>query len=277
MPAVDENSGKILLAEKGQIALSPDGHGGLVDALQKGGCLDQARRAGIEHFFYVQVDNPLVPLCDPELIGHHVLANSQLTSQVVRKRYAAEKVGNVVSVDGQLQIIEYSDLPESVAQETTADGSLKFWAGSIAVHVFSREFLEQVIASQEGLPFHRAHKKVPHLDASGALVTPERPNAIKFERFVFDLLPRAKNAIVVEGDPAEVFAPVKNADGAANDTPAHTKQALLNLHRKWLVQAGANIGDDVRVEINARWAVDQEAVAARIEAGQAFDADTYLR
>ena len=123
-----------------------------------------------------------------------------------------------MSIDGSVQIIEYSDLPDAAAEQTNSDGSLKLWAGNIAVHVFDREFLESVVGSVSGLPFHLAHKKVPFVDDSGQVVQPESPNAIKFERFVFDLLPLAERAFVVEGDPAKVFAPVKNAPGAEVDT-----------------------------------------------------------
>ena len=73
------------------------------------------------------------------------------------------------------------------------------------------------------LPFHLARKKVRFLDERGIEQAPDQPNAMKFERFIFDLLPWAKNAIVVEGRTEEVFAPVKNAEGAATDTPTATR------------------------------------------------------
>ena len=71
-----------------------------------------------------------------------------------------------------------------------------------------------MVNDSDSLVFHRANKAVPHLNEAMELVKPDKPNAIKFERFVFDLLPLADRSIVVEGDAAEVFAPVKNADGA---------------------------------------------------------------
>ena len=277
MPAVDDQTGKILLAGKGQIALSPDGHGGLVAAMAKHGCLQEARQSGIEHFFYAQVDNPLVQLCDPELIGYHLLARSQVTTQVVKKRFARERVGNVVSIDGKVQIIEYSDLPDDVAEQKDAAGNLKLWAGNMAVHVFDRQFLEAAVGDAQALPFHRAHKKVPFVNGSGKLLEPELPNAIKFERFVFDLLPLADRAFVVEGDAAKVFAPVKNANEAEVDTPAQAQAAILALHRGWLQTAGAVVPDGVRVEIHPDWALDADEVARRVEPGLKFETDTYLR
>lgn len=279
MPAVDAETGKILMSSVDSLALSPDGHGGLVAALDRHGCLALARQRGIDLFSYAQVDNPLAELCDAELIGYHLLSESQLTTQVVKKRFPTEKVGNVVSVDGKVQIIEYSDLPQAAAEKRDAAGDLEFWAGNIAVHVFERALLQDVVASAQGLPFHRASKAVPFVDETGQLIEPEAPNAIKFERFIFDLLPMAERSFVVEGDAAEVFAPVKNANGAAVDTPDTARAALLALHRRWLTDAGARIDDSVRVEIHPAWALDADAVRERIaSSGEIhFRADTFLR
>jgi len=277
MPAIDALTGKVLLAEQGEVAVSPDGHGGLLSAMAKHGCLEDAGDAGIDHFFYAQVDNPMVDICDPLLIGYHLLAESEMTTQVVRKTFPLERVGNVVSIEGRTQIIEYSDLPKDVAEKTNQDGSLLLWAGNIAVHVFQRKFLESVQHSAEGLPFHQAKKPVPFVDHDGSIVQPSGANAIKFERFVFDLLPMAKRALVVESDPKEVFAPVKNADGAAADTPTTVKQAISSLHRGWLKQAGATVADHVTVEIHPNWALDAEDVIQRVDESFHVVSDSYLQ
>ena len=282
MPAVDAGTGKLLLEQKDSLALSPDGHGGTVAALASSGLLGKLHGDGVKHLFYAQVDNPLVRLCDPSFLGHHLMAGSEMTTLVVRKRYPTERVGNVVLVDGQVQIIEYSDLPDEAAEARSADGGLRLWAGNIAVHVFEVDFLMRAAADPSRLPFHRAKKKVPYLNDSGDIVEPESPNAIKFERFIFDLLPSAENAFVVEGTPAEVFAPVKNADGAATDTPAAAKQQIIDLHKSWLEAAGVAVSGEAKVEINARVALGPDEVAAAVgdgrlpAAGTTIDTDTYF-
>jgi UDP-N-acetylglucosamine/UDP-N-acetylgalactosamine diphosphorylase len=264
MPAVDAQTGKLLLARKDSLALAPDGHGGMLAALDKSGLLEQARARGVRHFSYVQVDNPLAMLCDPELLGYHCLAQSEMTTQVVRKSDPQAKVGNVVMVDGKMRIIEYSDLPDDVAQRRNPDGSLCIWAGSIAVHVFDRALLERVAHQADALPFHLAYKKTPYLDDQGIEREPAAPNAIKFERFIFDLLPWAHNALVVEGLAAEVFAPVKNADGAESDTPTTARRAMVALFTQWLRQAGATVAAGTPVEISPLWALDAGQVAQRL-------------
>ena len=46
MPAIDAESGKLLLASKDSLFLSPDGHGGTLAALASNGCLDDMQRRG---------------------------------------------------------------------------------------------------------------------------------------------------------------------------------------------------------------------------------------
>ena len=264
MPAVDAETGNILLADKGQLFKSPDGHGGMLGALDRSGCLQWAKELGVEHFFYGQVDNPLLQICDPYFIGCHLLGQSELTSQVIRKRDALERVGNVVSVNGRVKIIEYSDLPEDAARQTNDDGSLKIWAGSIAVHMFALQFLETSLKSTTSLPFHIANKKVPFVNSAGETINPETPNAFKFERFVFDLMPLAENSLVVEVDRQQAFSPVKNAEGAATDTAATAKADMIRLNRGWLVEAGVEVQEGVAVEISPLWALDADAVKERV-------------
>ncbi len=275
MPALDDE-GKLILEQPDQIFLSPDGHGGMLAALQRSGGLNKLVEMGIEQIFYAHVDNPLVQVCHPALIGYHILRQSEMTTQVVRKHDPLQKVGNVVVVDGVNQVIDYSDLPEPQARLTNPDGSLKLWAGSIAVHIFDTRFLVRCSDQADSLPFHQARKKVTRIDASGTRIEPNEPNAIKFEKFIFDLLPLAARGIVLEVDPKEGFCAVKNAPPAAAETPDHVKQAISDLHRRWLTQAGAIVAENVRVEINPKFAIDADELATKIQSGCLIDKDTYF-
>lgn len=276
MPAVDAETKQLLMSEKHSLFLSPNGHGGMLAALAKSGCLDSARERGVEHFFYGQVDNPLLQICDPYLIGHHLQQASQVTTQVVRKRDWEEKVGNVVVIDGKTRIIEYSDLPESAAQRREPDGSLSLWAGNIAVHVFELDFLDRMLERADALPFHQAHKRTRYVDADGRHVEPEAPNALKFERFIFDLLPAAERTLVVEVQPAEAFAPVKNAAGQPRDTAATSQAAIVQLHRGWLTEAGTEVAEGVNVEIHPNWALESQDVIDRPDRPARIANDTFL-
>ena len=257
------SDGKLLLAEKDSLALAADGHGGSLAALHKSGALADMRRRGITHLSYFQVDNPLVHTLDPLFLGLHDLTGSEMSSKTIPKAHALEKVGNFCVGDGVLQVIEYSDLPESLAKLTNADGTLRFNAGSIAIHALRLDFIERLTASGNlSLPWHRAEKKMPFVDATGDTIRPETPNAVKLEQFVFDAIPLAKNAIVLETDRAEEFSPVKNADGG--DSPATSRRDQSARHARWLAAAGVAVPSDATVEISPLYAPTQAALIARM-------------
>ncbi|MGH7128882.1 MAG: UTP--glucose-1-phosphate uridylyltransferase, partial [Planctomycetaceae bacterium] len=171
-----------------------------------------------------------------------------LSTKVVAKRSAEEKMGVLVELDGRTEIIEYSDMPADIAAQTDTTGRLLLWAGNTAIHVFSRALLERLVADAAGLPFHVAHKAVPHIDATGRAVEPTEPNALKFEKFIFDALPLARRALVMEVDRRREFNPVKNREG--NDSPDTARSAMMELFREWLREAGVMLSDEAAVEIS---------------------------
>ncbi|MDR2345562.1 MAG: UTP--glucose-1-phosphate uridylyltransferase [Planctomycetaceae bacterium] len=282
MPAVAIDSGKVLLESKGGIALSPDGHGGMLKAVtrknDKGiSILDNFKQRGIEYLFYNQIDNPLVQICSPEFLGYHFLSDSEFTCQVIRKRFPTDRVGNIVEVNDRLYVIEYIDLPEAVACQTNSDGSLKIWAGSIAVHIFNVEFLERMSKIVNSLSFHIARKRVSFIDIStGKQIKSDKENAIKFERFIFDLLPFAENAVVVEVDPFNHYSPLKNVSGSLSDSPETVKNNITALHTDWLRKAGAIVEPKIPIEISPLFADSIESVKQKIKAGTVFNKAAYL-
>jgi UDP-N-acetylglucosamine/UDP-N-acetylgalactosamine diphosphorylase len=270
MPAFSMN-GQLLLADKDSLALSPDGHGGSLRALYKSGAIADMHKRGVEHLSYFQVDNPLVHAIDPLFIGLHAVTQSEMSTKTIPKAGPLEKVGNLVVGDGLTQVIEYSDLPESLAMQTNPDGSLRFNAGSIGIHALSVNFIETLNTSGHlKLPWHRAEKKVPFVDDSGKLIKPDKPNAVKLEQFVFDAIPLAKNAMAYATERAEEFSPVKNAEGT--DSPATCRRDQIRRAARWLAEAGIAVpiksGEpDVTLEISPLFAVSAEQLA-----GKAVDA-----
>jgi UDP-N-acetylglucosamine/UDP-N-acetylgalactosamine diphosphorylase len=276
MWAVDEKFERILLEDPGSLFLGPDGHGGMLAALAGSGCLADAQKRGVKHFFYGQIDNPLLQVCDELFLGSHVLAGSEMTTQVVQKRDPMERVGNVVSADGKVIVIEYSDLPDEFARQTNGGGGLKLWAGNLAVHALDVEFLARAARRKDALPFHYAKKKVQRLDAAGNNVEPDKPNAIRFEKFIFDLLSMAKNALVVEVDATEAFAPVKNSDDEATDNPQLAKAEMIAQARRQLRAAGTQVGDDISIEINPLWADTIDTIRQKLKPGTVIREPTYF-
>ena len=268
MPAFSMD-GRLLLAEKDSLALSPDGHGGSLRALDRSGALADMKRRGIEHLSYFQVDNPLVHCMDPLFLGLHDLTGSEMSSKTIPKANALEKVGNFVNGDGVVQVIEYSDLPQNLADLKNSDGSLRFNAGSIAIHALRVSFIERLNhGGQLKLPWHRAEKKVDFVDEQGQLQKPKEPNAVKLEQFVFDAIPLAKNAMVYETERGEEFSPVKNAQGT--DSPASCRRDQIRRSARWLSSADVQVPErggeiDAIIEISPLFANNEQQLKERFK------------
>lgn len=261
VPAVDLK-GKIILENKGMIAMTPNGHGGSLSALSKKGATEKMRAMGIDILSYFQVDNPLVPCIDPAFIGFHLSHQSELSSKMIPKAYALEKVGMFCEYKGKQIVLEYSDMPQEMQNMKDANGGILFGAGSVAIHLFDRDFIDRIggVSGDESLPYHKALKKIPYYNPQLGLVKPSEGNGIKFEMFVFDALPKSSNPLVIEGARNENFSPVKNADGI--DSPEACKQDLKRQAVRWLLNAGeamklnADGLVDFNFEINYRFAMD---------------------
>lgn len=262
LPALDLQ-GRILMASPEELFLAPNGHGGSLVALQSSGALRAAGERGVEVFSYFQVDNPLAPPADPLFLGLHALEGAQMSSKVVKKRDAWEKVGVLGKVDGKLSCIEYSDLPESLRHEADERGELRYAAGNIALHAIDRAFVERLTAGRLELPWHVARKKIPSIDAAGA---PASVDGCKFETFVFDALAMTERSAILEVERRHEFSPVKNKDG--DDSPATTRRDLCAMHATWAAESGialppADPDGNVQIEIDPVYAESAREFASR--------------
>lgn len=273
MPSFDRESGRILLAGKGELALNPDGHGGSLRALHRSGALDDMTRRGVEHISYIQVDNPHVRIIDPLFLGLHAAAedsSGEMSSKMLPKTGPFEKLGNFCRASGRTTIIEYSDLPEALAEQRDEKGDLRFGAGSLAIHCLGVEFVRRLNTAARGfaLPFHRADKKVAHIDLdTGELIEPSEPNAVKLETFVFDALPLCESSIILETDRVEEFAPIKNLSGV--DSAESSRALQIERAARWLEAAGVKVARDGQgvcaavIEISPLTALEAQDLRAR--------------
>lgn len=258
--------GKILLADKANIACSPDGHGGSFRALYQSGALDDMKRRGVDFLSYWQVDNPLINIFDPLFIGLHVLDKAEMSSKTLIKSDPKEKVGNFCLVDGRVTVIEYSDLPDELAEKRNTDGSLVFELGSIAIHIINRTFVENLNADDFSLPLHKAVKIIPHIDEERNAV---ESDGIKLESFVFDALPLASKSVILQTIRSEEFAPTKNATGV--DSVETTRQMMIARAAGWLESAGVTIPRkpdgslDCLLEIAPSFAVEKEDIKEKLD------------
>jgi len=266
MPCVDMD-GKLLLAEPGRIASAADGHGGTLKALRDTGALADMHRRSIEVVSYFQVDNTLIRIVDPAFLGQHVASGSEFSSKALPKRDPEEGLGAFCYVDDALRVLEYSDLDDEHKYATHADGSLVYSPGSIGIHAFDVALVDRLTGEGMSLPFHKAEKKVPCIDADGDPLSPEAPNGVKFEMFIFDAIHEARNPLVMMVRREEEFAPIKRPEG--DDSPETARQAQVDLFGGWLEAAGLAAPRDAKghvacnIEISPLFALDGEALRER--------------
>lgn len=261
LPCFNLDGSKILLKSEGKFAESPDGNGGLYKAIKTNGILDDFSKKGIKHIHMYCVDNCLVKVADPVFLGFAIDRQFDLATKVVRKRDANESVGLIVLDDNLKRpcVIEYSEISQELANKTEPEDDSKLFlrAANIVNHYYSVDFLRQQVPewtkSQEFLPFHIAKKKIPSLNEKGEFTKPTEPNGIKLEQFIFDIFPSVELAKFgcLEVDRTREFSPLKNANGAANDTPTTCKLHYLLLATKWVQENGGLLENpDALVEVS---------------------------
>ena len=215
--------GKLLIDETGAIKEAADGHGGIFESMRKNGIITDMKKRGIEWAFIGPVDNILVKMVDPTLLGVALDKKVLAAGKSVVKAGPKEKVGVFCKRNGKPGVVEYTEITTEMAEETDENGELKFGESHINCNLFNVSAIDEV--SQKKLPYHCAHKKAKYINENGELVVPEKPNAFKFESFIFDAFDMLDDMAILRVKREEEFAPVKNAEG--NDSP-ETARKLYN-------------------------------------------------
>ena len=214
LPMCSED-GKLLLDENNCIKEAADGHGGIFESMRRNGVIFDMQARGIEWAFIGPVDNVLVKMVDPILLGVVLDKKVQAGGKSVVKAYSKEKVGVFCKRNGKPGVVEYTEITDKLAEATNENGELIFFFFYINCNLFSVKAIEEI--SKRKLPYHSAHKKAKYIDENGNLAVPEKPNAYKFESFIFDAFDMLDGMAILRVKREEEFAPVKNAEG--NDSP----------------------------------------------------------
>lgn len=221
LPMVD-TEGKILIGEDGLIKQAADGHGGIYESLVKNGMTDKMRQLGIEWVFIGGVDNCLVKMVDPILIGTAIDKKVTVACKSIVKANPHEKVGVFCKRNGKPSVIEYSEISDEMAEAVDKNEELLYGESHILCNLFNIDAIERM--GRTPLPYHSAFKKAKYIDKDGNLIEPDSPNAFKFEAFLFDAFGEVDDMAILRVKREEEFAPVKNADTAGVDCPSTARE-----------------------------------------------------
>lgn len=208
--------GELMLTADKDIMLTPNGNGGIFSSLNNSGMLDEMEKSGVKHVFMNNVDNVVVKVLDPALVGLHVTENNDITSKSITPK-SGESVGRLAVMNGDKGVVEYTELP--------AGSEDKFTNANIGIHMYSMDFLNKAAAGD--MPYHLALKKLEHLNHDLTVIKEE---VLKFEKFYFDAFKYAAKHNTLQVDRTGEFSPLKNKVG--NDS---IETALKDLTEEGLI------------------------------------------
>ena len=219
--------GNIVIDTNKLIKEASDGNGSIYKSLKNADLLAQMKKDSVEWIFVGGVDNILLRIVDPILTGLTIKENNLISSKSVVKKNAKERVGVFCKLNGVPKVIEYTELPESMAEQIDENGQLVYGEVNILSHLFNIKALEKL--SEINLPYHTAFKKSNYINSDGKIIEVTEPNAYKFESFIFDGFSFFDDMSILRVKREEEFAPIKNASGS--DSP-DTAVNLYNEYQK---------------------------------------------
>ena len=227
LPMIDKE-GKILVNEEGFLKLAADGHGGVFESMLKSGALEDMNKRNIEWVFIGPVDNPLVNMVDPIFVAIAATKKCMAAGKSVVKARPEERVGVFCKRNSKPSVVEYTEISEEMSTKRDANGELVFGESHINCNLFNIRRINEIAANK--LPYHEAFKKANYINAKGELVVANKPNAYKFETFIFDAFQSMESMAVMRVKREDEFAPVKNAEGV--DSPETARELYINFHKK---------------------------------------------
>ena len=211
MAPASDYEGRVFMESKGRIATSPNGNAGWFISMKKAGLLPLLDKEGIEWLNIFAVDNVLQRICDPCFVGATINAKAEVGSKVIRKAFRDECVGVMCLEDGRPSIVEYYELSDEMMDLCDERGERLYNFGVILNYLFNKSALLRIMDGE--LPLHVVEKKIPHIDADGNSVNPEKPCGCKYEQLVLDLIHELDSCLPFEVVREKEFAPIKNATG----------------------------------------------------------------
>ena len=224
-PLLNED-GKLIVDENYSIKMAADGNGCIYKSMKINGILDDMKSKNVKWVFIGAVDNAILNMVDKTLLGLTIYQKNEIASKSIPKVSPEEKVGVFCKKNNKPYVIEYSEMPDGLSELRDDKGELLYGESHIMCNLFSLNALEQI--ANENLPYHSAHKKANYLDENGNLVISKKPNAYKYEEFIFDSFSFFEDMTILRGKREEDFAPIKNKEGV--DSPETAIKLYNNLN-----------------------------------------------
>lgn len=206
--------GNLILEETYKIKEASNGNGDVFEALKKSDMIEDMKQNNVKWVFFSGVDNVILDIVDPLLLGLTIANNCQISSKTLFKKDENAPDWIFARRNGSPAIINSSHLTPDMKVAKDTNGHDLYREMNMLAHIFSVSAIE-VVASKK-LPYHRAFKKNTFVNEEGMKQVPEKPNTFKFETFIFDAFSYFDNMVLLRVKEEDEFAPIKDFNGPHN-------------------------------------------------------------
>lgn len=213
LPLIDV-SGNLILEETYKIKEASNGNGDVFSAMKRDGILKDMKQKQIEWVFFSGVDNVILEIVDPLLLGLTIHHHKLIASKTLFKKEANSKDWIFARKNGKPAIINSCHLTDEMKIEKDEKQNYLYREMNMLAHLFHISALDKV--SIANLPYHRAFKKNTFVNEEGMKQIPESPNTFKFETFIFDAFSLFDEIELLRVAEEDEFAPIKDFNGIYN-------------------------------------------------------------
>ncbi len=226
LPLLDLN-GDMIFNENKKLFTGANGNGGIYEALHSNNILRELKENGVTYLGVGNVDNILLDMIDPLLIGMMASKKQELAVKTVTKTSPDERVGVICKLNGNPGVVEYTEITEEMANRRDEKGNLVFGEAYYGLVMYKTDLLERIA---NDLEYHVAKKKNSYINKNGEKIEATEPNTYKFEMFIFEGFNYAKDMLALSVEREDNFAPIKNKEGA--DSPMTAIELYNNYKNK---------------------------------------------
>lgn len=201
--------GRLFLNENGLIKCGANGHGDTFNAMRINNILKDIEERKIEWVFVTPIDNPMIEIVDSIFMGVAEKEKFDAIGKAVVKNDPNQKSGVFCIENNKVNVLEYTEISPELASKIDENGKLFLPNAHINCNMFNIKTIRKIINID--IPYHIAKKKAKYIDEEGKIIVPDKPNAYKYEKFIFDYFPYIEKVGIFTVKRELEYEPVKNS------------------------------------------------------------------
>ena len=201
--------GKIVLKNKHEILMGPNGNGDVFEALKRNNIINDMKNRNIKYVLFSTIDNVLSNFVDTHFIGACINNKYGIGTKTIMKTSDEDKAWIFCKYNNKPYMLQSHYINKDITNLKDKNGEYIYREMNITYHLISIKNIE--LFSNKKMKYHRAYKNNKFLNEKGNLVKTTKKNSFKFEKFIFDAFYYADDMLLYRVNEKE-FCPIKNTD-----------------------------------------------------------------